>query len=92
MSPDCILDDKNTEVYFSKPCNIGALRHIKYKNTKIRKGKRAMRYKNFCNIIRVLNIQQEDNNISGVKHKDYSRSREMFSVYTDDGYSWGYSQ
>lgn len=43
-----------------------------------------MRYRNYCNIIRVMNIQQEDNNISGVKHKDYSRTREMFCAYTDD--------
>ncbi len=43
-----------------------------------------MRFKNICNIIRVRNIQQEDNNISGVKHKDYSRSREMFCVCTED--------
>ncbi len=43
-----------------------------------------MRYRNYCNIIRVMNIQQEENCISGMKHKDYSRSREMFCVFTDD--------
>ena len=43
-----------------------------------------IKYKGICNIIRVLNIQQEENSISGMKHKDYSKSKEMFAVYTDD--------
>ena len=43
-----------------------------------------VKYKGIYNIIRVLNLQQEENCISGMKHKDYSKSREMFCVYTDD--------
>ena len=44
----------------------------------------VIQYGGICNIIKVLNIQQEENCISGMKRKDYSRSREMFCVYTED--------
>ena len=37
-----------------------------------------------CNIIKVLNIQQEDDCISGTANGGYSQTREMFCVYTDD--------
>ena len=36
------------------------------------------KFKDYCNIIKVKNIQQVDNNISGVQNKDYVQSREMF--------------
>lgn len=37
------------------------------------------------NIIRVINIQQEKQCISGVTQSGYAYAREMFCVYTDDG-------
>lgn len=42
------------------------------------------KFKDYCNIIKVKNIQQVENNISGVQNKEYVQSREMFCVYTDD--------
>lgn len=38
-----------------------------------------------CNIVRVKNIQQEENIVSGGRTETYSHSNEMFGVYTDDG-------
>ncbi len=42
------------------------------------------KFKDYCNIIKVKNIQQVENRISGVQNKEYVQSREMFCVYTDD--------
>lgn len=41
-------------------------------------------FKNFCNIIRVRNIQQEEYSVSGTNSEKYARSCEMFCVYTAD--------